>query len=77
MISDMYKIFGKENCGYCKRAKDLLSSEGLEYKYLEKDVDYDKETLVDMVSTDNITYPQVFKGNQLIGGYDDLLEHLI
>lgn len=30
-----YDVYGKPNCPYCDRAKDLLESKGIEYKYID------------------------------------------
>ena len=31
----MYTIYGRPNCGWCVRAKGLLSSNNVEYKYID------------------------------------------
>jgi len=73
----MYLVIGRQNCAFCDEAKQLLTTKGLEYVY------------VDMTSGDGITdtvwknllvndlkvktVPQIFN---LTGGYTELLEEL-
>jgi len=71
-----YYIYGKENCPYCVKAKDLLDSKGLPYEYI--DVEHDKEArqfIKEVLGAK--TVPQVFLSKEVtehVGGYQDLLE---
>lgn len=65
------KIYTTTYCGYCKRAKELLTSKGIEFE--EIDVTDDKvqrQKLIDL--TGKKTVPQIFINEKGIGGYDDL-----
>lgn len=66
-------IFTRENCPYCRKAKELLKSKGLSFK--ETDLT-DNETLEKELEerTGRDTVPQILIGSQHIGGYDDLKE---
>ncbi|OGQ37218.1 MAG: glutaredoxin 3 [Deltaproteobacteria bacterium RIFCSPHIGHO2_12_FULL_43_9] len=65
------KIYTTTYCGYCKRAKELFRSKGIEFE--EIDVTNDegqRKKLVDL--TGKRTVPQIFINEKGIGGYDDL-----
>jgi glutaredoxin len=69
----MYTIIGRPNCKYCNKAKDLLSSRGEEYKYVDLDTN---RWLVNLMANSGFTtVPLIFdKGNRPIGGYTALEE---
>lgn len=75
-----YIIYSKPSCGYCLQAKDLLTMEQLPFEYLTLGTHYSLEELM-VVSPNAKSFPQIFivdeSGNkELIGGYNDLVEHL-
>lgn len=64
-------LYTKEQCPYCRLAKDLLSAK--QVKFDEVRVDLDADQLEKMVRLSNRrTVPQIFINDQPIGGYDDL-----
>lgn len=64
-------LYTKEQCPYCRLAKDLLSAK--QVKFDEIRVDLDADQLEKMVRLSNRrTVPQIFINDQPIGGYDDL-----
>ena len=66
------KIFTTTYCGFCVRAKDLLKRKGVAFE--EVDVtgdDAQRAKLVEM-SGGQRTVPQIFIGEQHVGGYTDL-----
>jgi glutaredoxin 3 len=67
------EIYTKIFCPYCWRAKHLLDSKGLEY--VEISVDFGGEPRQQMLGRANgrSTVPQIFIGEQHIGGCDDLV----
>jgi len=73
----MYKMYSKDNCPWCVKARALLNSIGIEFKELKLDVDYHKDDLRKLLG-DNLplTVPQVFINDKRIGGYEDLAEYL-
>ncbi len=65
------KIYTTTYCGYCVRAKDLLTRKGV--KYEELDVTGDdtmRSKLVEM--SGQRTVPQIWIGDTHVGGYTDL-----
>lgn len=68
-------IWSKDNCPYCDHAKALLTSKGIVYE--EKKVgdgpsyNYTREDLLKAVPTAR-TFPQIFLGEEHVGGFTDL-----
>jgi glutaredoxin 3 len=65
-------IYTTNYCGYCRRAKSLLGQ--LKIPYTEIDVEGDdakREWLVEATGG-RTTVPQIFIGEEPIGGYTDL-----
>lgn len=77
----MFEIYGKNNCVWCDRAKSLLSSKGLPFKYLELGKDFDLEELYEAFGSVK-TLPQIshdfggYTGWGIIGTYEDLVKWL-
>jgi len=71
-----YTIYTRENCPYCDQAKILLKIKG--YSFFEINVSQNPGELQEMLDKSNgkRTFPQVFRGNQHIGGCDDLQSYL-
>lgn len=64
-------VYSKEQCPYCRMAKDLLSAKKVAFEEIRVDLDADK--LEEMLRLSNRrTVPQIFINDQPIGGYDDL-----
>lgn len=67
----MLKIYTKETCPYCHRAKALLSSKGVSFQELPIDGNAAKRE--EMIKrSGRTTVPQIFIDAQHIGGCDDL-----
>ena len=66
------EIYTKAWCGFCHRAKGLLSSKGVDF--VEYDVTMDRAKRDEMVQRrpGAMTVPQIFIDGQAIGGSDDL-----
>lgn len=64
-------IYTKENCPYCRLAKDLLSARHISFEEVRIDLD-DKKRDEMMRLSNKRTVPQIFINDQPIGGYDDL-----
>jgi len=67
------KIYTTTYCGFCVRAKDFLRSKGVAFE--EVDVTSDdglREKLVEW--TGQRTVPQIFIGDEAIGGYSDMMK---
>jgi len=67
-------IYTSNHCHFCVLAKNLLQSKGLEYE--EIDVSNDMEARAELVKKSNgmRTVPQIFFGDEHVGGYDDLVK---
>jgi glutaredoxin 3 len=67
------RMFSTEPCPFCSQAKALLESRGLEYQ--EVNLSKDPEGRAELVAqTGMMTFPQVFVGDELIGGFAELRE---
>lgn len=64
-------IYSKEYCPYCRMAKQLLNSKGVDYELI--DIEGNAELRQRMIElSGRKTVPQIFIGAQHIGGFDDL-----
>jgi len=65
------RIYTTTYCGYCTRAKSLLKELAIPYEEINVEGDDEKrDWLVEV--TGRTTVPQIFFGEQSIGGYTDL-----
>ncbi len=64
-------IYTTPVCPYCVRAKSLLQRHGLPYQEIDVAGDPEKRAWLIQV-TGRRTVPQIFIGDHLIGGCDDL-----
>jgi len=68
-------IYSKDYCPYCKAAKSMLDERGLAYN--EIDVTHDPKQFAEMAARSRRkTVPQIFFGDDHIGGCDDLWRYL-
>lgn len=64
-------IYTKDYCGYCARAKSLLTAKGAAYRDI--DVTYDADLQAEMIErSGRRTVPQIFIDGRHVGGSDDL-----
>lgn len=64
-------IYCTATCPYCTMAKRLFDSKGVQYQSI--DVGSNAQMWADLeAKTGRNTVPQIFIGNQHIGGFDDL-----
>lgn len=76
------KVFGKPNCPYCVKAKELLDAAGIDYDYL--DVVENPAAMYEMLvrvkpeigEFTPVTTPQIWMDGQYVGGADELSELL-
>lgn len=64
-------IYTKDYCPFCDRAKDLLKRKGVSYDEIQLD-DKPEEFTALKNKTGMMTVPQIFIGDQLVGGYQEL-----
>ncbi|NNM50832.1 MAG: glutaredoxin 3 [Pseudomonadales bacterium] len=60
-------------CPYCVRAKALLTRKGVSFSEVDVSQDHDRRAWL-IEKTGKRTVPQIFIGDQPIGGSDDLHE---
>ena len=69
-------VWSKDACPFCVQAKALLESKGIEFE--ERNImkgTWTKEQLLEAVPTAR-TLPQIFLGDNYIGGFTELRKHL-
>ena len=68
-------VWSKYNCTFCEQAKALLKQKGIAFEEKKIGDGYTKEELLEAVPTAR-TVPQIFIGEDLIGGFTELKAHL-
>ena len=70
-------IYSNNNCVYCTKAKNLVNNLGLDYteKSLEKDFGSDPSKMLEDIGKNVRQMPQIKIGDELIGGYNQLVEY--
>lgn len=66
------KIYTTTYCGYCVRAKDLLTRKGVKYEELDVTGNDDMRSKLVEMSGGQRTVPQIWIGDTHVGGYSDL-----
>jgi glutaredoxin 3 len=66
------KIYTTDYCGYCTRAKDLLSRKGVPYEEIDVTGDDELRSKLVEMSGGLRTVPQIWVGDTHVGGYSDL-----
>ena len=65
-------LYTTEPCGFCRQAKTLLQTRGVDYR--EVNLAKDPDGRADLVAlTGQMTFPQVIIDGQAIGGYQELV----
>lgn len=64
-------LYTKDNCPYCRMAKELLKARHIDFTEIRIDLDDSKRDEMIRLSQRR-TVPQIFINDQPIGGYDDL-----
>ncbi len=65
-------IYTRPFCGYCARAVALLEQKGADFEEIEAGMDPNLRREM-MDRSGRTTFPQIFIGEQHIGGCDDML----
>ena len=68
------KIYTKDNCIWCDRAKGLLNAYSIEFKEVDLSDDGERQDFYKKIGDNVKTVPQVFIDQKRIGGYQDLKE---
>jgi glutaredoxin 3 len=65
-------LYSKDHCGFCVRAKLLLEQQGVDFDYVDLTGDVDAQVAL-AKRTGRMTMPQIFVGDELVGGFEDLV----
>jgi len=68
-------VWSKLHCPFCDQAKALLIQQNIEFEEKKIGEGYSKEDLLEAVPTAR-TVPQIFLDGELIGGFNELKQHL-
>lgn len=72
-----YTIFGHQQCGFCRRAKQVLEEKELPFRYVDiHEENISKADLSKTVGQTVTTVPQIFYGQEYVGGFEALERHL-
>ena len=77
-----FTIYSKSGCINCRKVKDLLKNNSIEYEIVDCD-DYlleDKENFLLFIKSYSVSscksFPMVFHNSKFIGGYDETVKYL-
>ena len=65
------KVYTTRLCGYCVAAKRLLAARSIPYEEIDVSGDHDRRAWL-VEATRQRTVPQIFIGDESIGGYTEL-----
>lgn len=65
-------VYTMEFCPYCVRAKELLKRRGISFREVLVSMDDDEQWRALEKRSGMKTMPQIFHGEELVGGYTDL-----
>lgn len=72
-----FTIFGHQACGFCRQAKAVLESKDLEFRYVDiHEEGISQADLAETVGQPVRTVPQIFHGEEYVGGYQELMQFL-
>ena len=66
-------LYTTDPCGFCRQAKALLESRGVDYEEVSLTKDPDGRARL-VQRTGQMTFPQIIAGERVIGGFRELLE---
>ena len=64
-------IYTRAWCGYCTAARKLLKNKGVDFEEIDTTLNATKKREM-MGRSGRHTVPQIFIGDQHVGGYDDI-----
>ena len=65
-------IYTSSLCGYCYKAKSLLITKNILFDEINVDINYEKKKEMTNRANGRTSVPQIFFGDQHIGGCDEL-----
>jgi len=66
----IFKVFGKNDCIFCKEACFLIADSKYDFEYV------DIKSNPSVVKPEWKTVPQIYHGDNYVGGYEQLEEYL-
>ena len=70
------KIYTKDNCIWCDRAKGLLNAHSIDFNEVDLSDDEERQNFYKKVGNNVKTVPQIYIDDKRIGGYPHLKEWL-
>lgn len=70
-----YTVYSKQDCIFCKRAKDLLDLMGEEYTTIDITEGDNRTQLNERLGYEARTVPQIWDGETFVGGYTELVAY--
>jgi len=71
----MIEIYGKPQCPFCEKAKNICEQRQLKFEYKQLGTDFDRDFIMEMFPTAR-TFPQIKVSGKSVGGYDQFVEYL-
>lgn len=71
MTTPSILMYATQSCPFCVAARSLLQSKGVDWLEILIDIEPDKRSEM-MTKSGRHTVPQIFIGEQHVGGFDDL-----
>ena len=79
----MITVYSKDSCGFCEKTKTLLKTKNIPFNEV-RIFGGKTEPGMEYITADELrekipgvrSVPQIFNGDQLIGGYNELVRHL-
>jgi len=69
-------VWSKDKCFYCQMAKNLLELKGIEFEERNTSLSEDHRKSLFETVPDAKTLPQIFVGDEYIGGFTELQKYL-
>lgn len=66
-------IYTRAYCPFCTRAVSLLKKKGVDFNEIDAGMDPDKKQEMIQRSNGGRTFPQIFVGEEHIGGCDEMM----
>jgi GrxC family glutaredoxin len=64
-------MYGRDRCGYCRRARELLTRKGVDWIEIDVELIEGAREEMQRLSGRN-TVPQILVGDRALGGFDDI-----
>ena len=82
-VSSGYTVYGKSDCSFCEKVKDLLTEFDENFIYINCDqyLIADKAAFLQFIEKlagkEHKTFPMIFSSTEFVGGYSDTFKKLI